>query len=325
MLPRLLFGYKVTQCLYVVAKLNIADSLIHGKMHIDELAKITSTKINPLYRVMRCLVSLDIFLEDDNKCFSLNDLSENLVSSNDNSWRDYIILCGEELYSSAGDLLYSVKTGLPAFDHLYGKTHWEFLNEYPEKAQIFQNAMERGTLPTLSRLIKTFDFSSFSTIVDVGGGKGHLLSEILLQNSHCSGIVFDLSSNKELALQFLHQKNLTNRCQFISGSFFESIPSGNLYLLKTILHDWDDEHAIVILKNCKKNMSKSSKLLIIDRIFDGNENDLVCLSDINMLVMYGSKERSENEFKILLENADLKMTRIIKTDTLLSIIEAEIV
>ncbi len=327
MIAKLLYGYKATQCLYVVAKLNIADHIANGNKSINALAAITDTKPEPLHRVMRCLVSLGFFEEKTDNIFSLNQVAEDLRSDSENTIKDFIILCGEELYQSAGELLYTVKTGLPAFDHIYGMSHWKYLDKHPDKAKIFHDAMQKGTGPMLREIIKHYDFASYKKIVDVGGGKGHLLCEILSNNPHVTGVVFDLENAKNSAINYIKEKSLDNRCEFVMGNFFISIPAnGDIYLLKVVLHDWDNESAKLILQNCRKKMSKSSKLLIIEKVIENDKfKDLACLGDINMLVTCAGKERTLVEFQNLLGSADLQLTKIINTSTVFSIIEAETV
>jgi hypothetical protein len=326
MLAKLLYGYKATQCLYVVAKLNIADHLSTGNKSIAQLAKITHTKPDPLYRVMRCLASLGVFHEDDDGYFSLNKEAEDLCSDSENTWKEFIILCGEELYQAAGQLLYTVEAGLPAFNHMYGMSHWEYLEAHPNKATIFHDAMEKGTESMLKEIIKHYNFSNYKNIIDVGGGKGQLLSQILIQHPQAKGTVFDLENAKIPAIEFINKNSLAARCNFLAGNFFISIPSGgDIYLLKVVLHDWDDESTKAILQNCKKSMSKSSKLLIIEKVIEENKfKDLACLGDINMLVMYTGKERTLSEFQNLLTASGLRFVRKINTETVFSIIEAEV-
>lgn len=326
MIPKILYGYLGTQCLYVVAKLNIADHLKYGSKEISDLAKLTNSNENALYRVMRCLASLGIFQETLNKSFSLNKEAKDLVSTSENTWKDFIILVGEELYQSAGDLLYSVKTGKPALNHLYGMSHWDYLQKNPNKAEIFHNAMEKGTGPLLKKLIKHYDFSHYKTIVDVGGGKGHLLCEILSQNPAASGIVFDLDNAKKSAEKFIVESVAASRCKFVSGNFFICLPDkADIYLLKVVLHDWDDESVVQILKNCKSAVNKNGRVLIIEKIIEDNRyKELSCLSDINMLVTLTGKERCLKEFQDLLSKSGLKFIQRIDTETVFSIIEAAV-
>jgi len=325
MLAKLLYGYKATQCLYVAAKLNIADHLLSGKKNIHDLARTTNTNCDALYRVMRCLAALGVFNEESEKIFSLNSAADDLLSDSENTMKDFIILCGEELYRSAGDLLYSVKTDLPAFDHIYGMNHWDYLEKHPDKAKTFHDAMEKGSLPMIKDILKHYDFSTYKSIVDVGGGKGQLICEILSQYPHTNGIVFDLPNAEKFAENYIISKNLSDRCKFISGSFFEATPKdSDLYLLKVVLHDWDDKKALQILQKCRESISKTGKILIIEKIIENNNfKDLACLGDINMLVTLKGRERSLDEFKHLLDIGGFKLLQKIGTNTVFSIIEAE--
>lgn len=325
MFARLLYGYKATQCLYVAAKLNVADHLISGSKTISELSDLTNAKPDPLYRVMRCLAALGIFKEEANKCFSLNENANDLLSESENTIKDFVILCGEDLYQSAGELLYSVKTGLPAFDPIYGMNYWDYLNANPNKAAIFHDAMEKGTGPIIREIINHYNFSSYQHIIDVGGGKGHLLCEILLQYPNTRGIVYDLENARNPAIEYIAQKQLSQRCQVTTGDFFKSVPTGgDIYLLKVVLHDWDDQRANLILQNCRKAISPSGKLLIIEKVVEDDQfKDLACLGDINMLVTLTGKERSLSEFQNLLSDSGFKFIQKISTTTVLSIIEAE--
>jgi len=324
MLAKLLYGYKVTQCLYVAAKLNIADHLAAGKKSIDELSKLTNTKPDPLYRVMRCLAVLGIFQEEGNKMFSLNQAADDLRSNSENTMRDFVILCGEELYQSAGELLYSVQTGKPAFDHIYGMSHWEYLEANPEKASIFHDAMEKGTGPMLREIISHYDFSPYERIVDVGGGKGQLICEILRQYPAIYGAVYDLPNAKEPALDYINTTEIADRCTVLTGNFFDHVPDADLHILKVVLHDWNDQHAKLILRNSRKAMPHNGKLLIIEKIVEeGQFKDLACLGDINMLVTLTGKERSLAEFQDLLNKSGFNFIRKINTSTVFSILEAE--
>lgn len=324
MIAKLLYGYKATQCLYVAAKLNIADYLSNSPMPISKLAELTHTQPDPLYRVMRCLASMGIFQENNKNIFSLNQAADDLRSDSENTIKDFVILCGEELYQATGELLYTVQTGQPAFDHLYRMSHWEYLNANPEKAALFHDAMEKGTGPMIKEIISHYDFTSFKSIVDVGGGKGHLLCEILSQYPNSIGTVFDLPNAKNSALEYISKRGLSERCTVGVGNFFESIPAADMYLLKVVLHDWDDDHAKLILQNCRKAISVKGKLLIIEKVIEQNEfKETACLGDINMLVTLSGKERSLPEFQKLLNKSGFNLTKRITTSTVFSIIEAE--
>lgn len=221
MLVETLYGYKGTQCLYVAAKLNIADHLAQGNKSTDELARLTHTHSDALYRVLRCLASLGIFEEKENRLFALNKSAEPLLTDSSDSIKDFIILCGEELYQAASDLLYSTTTGQPAFPHIYGMSHWEYLEKNPAKAEIFHHAMDIGSRPIVAEIIANYDFSNCRTIIDVGGGKGLLTTEILAKNPNLHGIVFDLENATKLAAEYIAQKDIANRCDIVAGDFLK--------------------------------------------------------------------------------------------------------
>lgn len=325
MIANILYGYKGTQCLYVAAKLNIADHLSSGYKSITELSVLTNTNPDALYRIMRCLASLGVFDESKDKEFGLNDEAKDLLSDSESTIKDFVILCGEELYQAAGDLLYSAYTGKPSFDNLYGIPHWQYLEENPDKAKIFHDAMEKGTLPMIREIIKNYDFSDYKSIVDIGGGKGHLLCEILSQYKNANGIVLDLPNAGISAHEYILSKSLSDRAKFISGDFFKSTPTADMYLLKVVLHDWDDEHSIMILQNCRQSISNNGKLLIIDKVIRRDHLNPITtyLGDINMLVTVNGKERTESQFSELLNSSGFKLSRVIHSSTVFSIIEAE--
>ncbi|HVV69215.1 MAG TPA: methyltransferase [Patescibacteria group bacterium] len=319
-----IYGYEITQCLYVVAKLDIADYLLESSKEIEQLAELCSASPCALYRVMRCLASLGIFVENENKEFSLNDLALPLTSTANNSAKNFIILCGESLYNAAANLLHSVKTGQVGFYHSTKMDYWEYLNLNPEKAKIFNDAMETGSRFTIDVILSVYDFSLFNYIVDIGGGKGHFIGSILKKYPSAKGISFDLAHVTIPANEYINSLELNNRCEIISGSFFDFIPAGgDLYLLKVILHDWDDDNAKAILKNCRKAVTKRSKILIIEKLIDnGNNLQSIFLGDINMLVTHGGKERSLSDFELLLKESNFHINSVLRTSTAFSIIEA---
>ncbi len=319
-----IYGYEITQCLYVVAKLDIADYLLTGSKKIGQLAQLCSASPEALYRVMRCLSSLGIFIENKDKEFSLNDSALPLTSTAHNSTKNFVILCGESLYNAATNLFYSVKSGQVGFQHSEKIDYWEYLNRNPEKAKIFNDAMETGSRFTIDAILSSYDFSFFKHIVDIGAGKGHFIGRILKKYSSAKGISFDLSHATEFAKEYIKSLQLNNRCEIICGSFFDFIPAdGDLYLLKVILHDWDDDNAKVILKNCRKAVINSSRILIIEKLMEtGRDLQSVCLGDINMLVTHGGKERSLSDFELLLKESNFHITSVLRTSTAFSIIEA---
>lgn len=318
-----LYGYQITQSLYVATKLKIADHLKLSPLTSQELAKKTHCHADALYRMMRCLSSFGIFCENSDGTFSLNEESQQLVSDNENSLTDYILLCGEELYKNAANLLHSIKTGETAFDDMYGMPAWTYLEKNPDRAKLFNNSMEKASYLVNHEILKQFDFLSSQSIVDVGGGKGHLLSAILQAHPHCTGIIYDLSHVYEAAKNMIETNGLISRCQVQSGDFFQFIPSqGDIYLLKAVLHNWDDENAIKILKNCHNAMKEGSQLIIIDRLIQDNQHkQLVCQIDIHMLLVLTGKERTLADYTNLLNAAGFNILGITLTNTSFSMIK----
>lgn len=314
-------GFLLTQCLYVAAKLDIADILDdQKKIHVDALAKATNTDSQSLNRILTCLARYGIFEEHGAGTFSLNEQAKLLQDSN---LKGYIIFSGEEAYQAASQLLNCVKTGTPGFPKLYGMTHWEYLSKNPEKADAFHRGMVKDAAQIVQMLQENYNLLPYQKIIDVGGGSGHIVGGILQKYSDKEGIVFDLESVQPLALEKINQMGLSNRLQFECGSFFEEIPKdGDLYLMKVILHDWDDEHAKMILANCANAMHRNSRLLIIDRLMDNPQHKLnTAYIDILMMCMLGGRERTVEEFKELCDASGLQVLNVYAQNQPLNILE----
>jgi hypothetical protein len=230
-------------------------------------------------------------------------------------------------YSAWGNLLHSIKTGEIAFDNLHHQSIWKYYETHPEKGAIFNKAMAGITDAVVKNILPVYDFSSLPTIVDVGGGNGAMLCGILKSVIHSKGIVFDYGDYvHDQAVQFIAKNNLQDRCSFMAGSFFDTVPAGaSVYLMKSVLHDWDDENSIKILVNLKKAMPDGSKLLIIENVIaERNIPHPGNFMDINMMVMTGGRERTAAQWKTLVEKAGLKFLRVIPTSSpMFSIVEAE--
>lgn len=321
---QMISGYWVSQCIYVAAKLAIADHLATPKNY-QEIAAATATNPNALYRVLRALASVGIFTETESGIFAMTPLAEYLRRDSPQTMQPTAIMMGEpEHYQAWGDLLHSVKTGEPAFDRRFGKGVFEYFGANPEAAQIFERCMNNFSEIELRAISPTYDFSEFRVLVDVGGGYGELLAEVLQKHPESKGILFDEKYVIDNAISTLEKHGISDRCQCVSGSFFETIPSGgDAYLLKHIVHDWDDERAIAILTNCQKAMSAHSKILVMEQVVPaGNDPAAAKMLDINMLVMCpGGKERTELEFQQIFAKAGLKLLRIVPTGEDIHIIE----
>ncbi len=318
-------GYKVSRAIYVAAKLGIADLLKSGPKHIDELA--TSVEANPgaLYRVLRFLASLSIFTENEQGIFKMTPLAEPLQTGVSGSLRDIIILIGEEwFWRPWGDILHSVTTGKAAFDHCHGMSMFDYLSQNPEAANIFDAAMSNFTDLEMAAILAAYNFSEITRVVDVGGGQGLLIVAILKANPHLEGILFDLDHVLEGVKNVLVSEGVVSRCELVGGDFFESVPdAGEIYILKSVLHDWDNDQAVAILKNCRRSIADGGKLLIIERIIPpGNEPSPGKDQDLIMLVMLGGQERTKAKYQVLLRAASFELIEVIPTSSPLSIIEA---
>ncbi|MBD2504546.1 methyltransferase [Anabaena azotica] len=312
------------QSLYAAAKLGIADLLIDGEKNYEELAQATGTHARSLYRLLRFLASLGVFAETQTGNFTLTPLANYLRSDIPDSLRAMAIMNGEEQYRAWGEIIYSLQTGKNAFEHLYGTNVFDYYNQNLEPARIFDQAMTSYSVVQNLGVVQDYDFSGIKTLVDVGGGNGKLLTDILAANPKMKGILFDQPSVIARAFSLIESAGVQDRCQLLTGSFFESVPSGgDAYILKMIIHDWDDERAIAILKNCHKAMPENGKLLIIEQVVPpGNQPSFAKLLDLHMLIMcQGGHERTETEYRHLIEKAGFQLKRIVPTQSGVSVIE----
>ena len=323
-LMQIAFGMKMTQALYVAAKLGIADLLTSGPRTVKQLAAATDTSEGALYRVLRSLAAAEIFRETEPKVFELTLYAEALRSDAPNSFRNGAIFMGEEwLWNTMGQMLYSVKTGKSACKRVLGSDAFEFLAANPDHFEIFNRAMTDLTVSAAPAIVDAYDFAGFNEIVDIAGGQGYLLAQILKKNPESRGILFDMREVIGGAAVILEQEGVSERVEKVAGNFFESVPAGaDLYLLKHIIHDWDDESSNKILKNVRSAMSSRAKLLVMEMIVpEGNDPHPSKVLDLSMLVLPGGIERTEAEFHVLFNQAGLRLRRIIPTRSPMSILE----
>ena len=315
-------GYKSTQALYVAAKLGIADHLVSGPKRAEELAKMVGANSKALFRVMRHLAALGIFTQDEPGKFGLAPLGELLCTENPESMRYGAIFAGEENYTATGNLLHSVLTGETAFNHLYGKGHFDWMAEHPDASSTFNKAMAQSLRRLAKNPVESYDYSGKRVIVDVGGGRGDLISSVLVANPAMEGVLFDLPQGSAEARSLLKTKGVEDRCHIKTGSFFDSIPAGgDVYVLSRILHDWPDDKAATILANCRKAIKEDGTLLIRDNVISDGDV-LGSTLDITMLIMTGGEERTEAEWKHLLHSAGFALTRVYKKEGQLDLLEA---
>lgn len=325
-LSRLIHGLVHTQLIFVAAKLGIADLLADGAKSTTELANATSVIESRLYRVMRALASIGIFAEDKPRQFKLTPLAIPLQSNIPESQRDFAIMMGSQWHVSAwANIMHCLKSEASAFEDVFKCGLFEYLEEHPNDGAVFNNAMTFTSRKHTEAICGAYDFANATTLVDVGGGHGFLLSALLKRHPTLSGILFDLPSVAETATEHLRSEGLDQRCQVVGGDFFEALPKGgDLYMLKYIVHDWDDADAVQILQNCRDAMNPGASLLLIEAVVPArNASFGKTWSDIEMMVMLSNgKERTETEFQDLFSRAGLALRQIIPTRSELSILEA---
>lgn len=325
-LMQMLFGALMQQSICVAAKLSIADLLAEQPQTAAELAAKTKTHEPSLYRVLRLLASAGIFSETADHKFELTPISALLRSDAPNSMRDFAVMQGEEwLWRNFGALMHSVRTGGTAQAKVHGMESFEFLAQNAEDEEIFNRAMTNLSLSVVPAIVEAYDFSGVGKLVDIAGGHGFLLAGILKANPQMQGVLFDLPPVIEGAGELLEKEGVSDRVELASGDFFESVPAGaDVYIMKHIIHDWDDRSSIKILQNIRSAMNENGKVLIAEMVVPkGNEPNPSKILDIQMLVVTGGKERTENEFRRLLESSGFRVARIIPTKSPFSVIEGE--
>jgi hypothetical protein len=319
---RMVSGYWTSQLLYVVAKLGIADLLKQGPKTAEELASATQTHPRSLYRLLSSSVSLGLFAQDEQKRFSLTPLSDWLRSEVPGSQRATAVLVGDLLYRAWGELLYTVQTGRVAFEKVHGLPFFEHLSKNPEEASVFDEAMAVHGWATTA-ILEAYDFSGIRVLADIGGGNGSAITAILKKYPDMRGILFDLPGVAERAKQKLQAAGVADRCHVIGGSFLEAVPTGaDAYIMRHVIHDWDDERSAKILKNIHRSMGNNGKLLIGEYVMPlDNTPSMARGSDLVMLVISGGQERTEEEFRALYERAGFCLTRIVPTKVGICVIE----
>jgi len=323
-LDQMITGYWVSQAIYAAAKFDVAEHLSGGPKSIDDLAAATSTNPEALYRLLRALASIGIFAEGQSRHFSLTPLAEPLRSGVPGSKRALALMAGDEQFRAWTEIEYSIRTGNMAFEKVYGKPIFDYLGEHPDKAQIFDAAMTGIHGRESDAITAAYDFSEFGVLADIGGGNGTLISNVLKQHPSMRGIVFDLPHVVERTRGNVEALGVKDRCELVGGSFFESVPEGaDAYMMRHIIHDWDDEKSLTILNNCHQAMAADAKLLVVESVIPaGNEPFGGKFLDLVMLLIPGGKERTEQEYRELFSKAGFELTRVVPTSTEVSVIEA---
>lgn len=323
-LMQMIFGFATTQAISVAARLNLADLLKDEAKSADELARATGAQPGALYRLLRALASVGIFAEDDAARFSLTPLAELLRSNTPDSLRDFSILIGADWHWRAwGDLFGSVQSGQPAFEKIYDKAFFEYLGENTGPARVFNNAMTSISTISSGAVVDGYDFAGIDKLVDVGGGHGMLLSSILEKYPRMSGIIMDAPSVIKGTKEAIEARGLSERCGVVGGDFFASVPAGgDAYIMKHIIHDWNDERASTLLRCCHRQMPAEGRLLVVEMVIpEGNAPSFGKLMDLEMLVLLRSFERTEAEYDELFKQSGFRLPRIVPTKSAYSVIE----
>ena len=318
----------MSQATYAAVQLRLPDLLAEGPKNSAELAEASGSHAPSLRRLLRALATLEICQEREDGAFELTALGALLRSDAPNSLRSFAIFVGGPQWPLWGQLLHCVRTGATARKLLSGTEDFQHLARDPELAALFNQAMVELTRLVAQDVARVYRFAGMHRIVDVGGGSGELIGAILQANPAAHGVLFDMDHAREAGQRHLEALGLADRCEFVTGSFFESVPGlAEAILLKSILHDWGDDQSRVILDNCRQGLAAGGKLLVIERLMPERlepspTHQALARSDLMMLVGPGGRERTLVEFQALLASAGLSLSRVIPTASGFSIIEA---
>lgn len=323
-LLRLANGYQVSQAIAVAAELGLADVIDAEPRAIDEIASQVGADDGSLYRLLRALTTIGIFQVNDDRRFTATPMSELLRSDHPRSIRSWPAFVRRGYHWAAwGDLLTSVRTGGTAMEHLYGTDVWQFRADKPEETTIFNAAMSALARHAAQAIVDTCDFDRFDRIVDVGGGTGTLLIEILSRYEHPSGVVFDLPHVVAEATAEVDRAGLAHRCEVDGGSYLDGVPTGgDLYVIKSVLMDCADDEARVILRHVRQAMNDAGAVLVIESMIGApNEGERAAFSDLNMLVATGGRLRGRDDWMAMLTDTGFDLVDVKPTASPFSLIE----
>jgi len=308
-------GEWVSHGIYAATALEIPDHLDNGPLHYIELAKLSQTDPNSLYRLLRMLSSQGIFFEHEDRSFSHSEASKLLSKQHPNSLHSLTTFYGSVIHNSWEGLVGALQEGSPGFEKEFGLPVFLYFKQHPEVFHLFHAAMKEKSNNVIDSCLENFNFGAYQTVFDIGGGKGHLLSRILKTYEHMKGGLFDLP---EVIEKVQHEiTKYSDRTSLIPGNFLQEIPKGaDLYILKSVIHDWSDPEAITILMHCYEAMPEDGSLLIIEPILaERNAPDYAKQMDILMLNVTGGKERSFEEFANLLRETHFEIEKVYPTST----------
>jgi len=328
-LRQLVNGYQVTQAIYVAVTLRLPDLLADGPRDAADLAAASNADTRPLYRLLRALAALGILAEEHaahGRSFTLTEMGELLRSDHPGSLAGWAGFVARPYHWEAwGDLLHTVRTGQDAFTARHdGESVWAWRERHPEESQIFDRAMSAISAAVAGRLADHYDFTRFRSLIDVGGGDGTLLATVLPHHPQLRGVLFDLPHVVADADSVLARAGVAERCDIIAGNFFEHVPAdGDAYLVKSILHDWDDPSSTTLLRAIHDACQPGAALLIVERtLADVDPSPVAAMSDLNMMVNTGGAERTITEWTALIEAGGFKLSRSLDIGLGWSVLEA---
>jgi hypothetical protein len=306
----------LSQAVYVAARLDVAERLRAGPFTAGELAQQCGAQATPLLQVLRALSGYGVFTQDGQGRFALNDMAQPLLHDALFSIQPYVRVWGEQLFPAAGQLLRQVQSGKSAFELAHGQSIWEFYRAHPSEGDIFDAFMSAATDMQNGFIAAALHFASFRRVVDVGAGRGSLLSAALRKAPELLGVWYDRVEVLPEAQSRLASEGLADRCELVAGSFLESVPTGaDLYLIKHVLHDWHDEPATQIVANIAAAMGEQAKLVIIEAVMDGRDRaDGLCkVRDLEQMFWTGGRVRTRDDFERLLHPSGLVIQKITRT------------
>jgi hypothetical protein len=309
------------------AEFKLADLLKDGPLSTDEIAARTKTLAPMMYRLLRALATYGVVEELEGRRFQLGGVGQFLRSDIPGSMRALAMMGGKPWHNRCWEqLAEGVRTGKSGAQLAFGMSLWDYLDTNRADFDNFNEAMTSASASMHAMAAEAYDFSRFKTVADIGGGHGRLLGLVLQKTLGLKGILFDRPSLAEGANAELQRLGIADRSQFIGGDFFASVPAGaDAYMMAHILHDWDDERALLILQNCRKVMKPGDTLLVLDAVIKGGPNDFGPLMDLEIFLIFGGKDRTQEEFSQLFQQAGFKLNRIVPTRSSVSIVEGSAV
>jgi len=324
-LHRLVTGYQVSQAVHVAATLGLSDLLADGPRSVAKLAEASGADAPSLARLMRALTEVGLYVSVGDGSYANTELGDAFRADAPRSVAGWARYVGRPWHWQAyASLEHSIRTGEDAFSTVHGESLWDYLSEHPDAQQDFDHAMSALSRAVAMDVVEAYDFGRFATVVDVGGGRGMLLAAVLRRYPSVDGVLFDQPDVVAGAPPVLSAAGVSQRCRVVGGSFFVSIPDGaDAYLLKFVIHDWQDAESVAILRTCRRSMPAHGRLLLVEQLLDESPDPVrTALSDLTMLVMAGGQERTTEQYRSLLAAAGFDLVRTVPSGTSVSIIEA---